>query len=423
MSETNETLEELRRVLSPGSTLLCTGGLGEPSALLDLVARNPELSEGLRVILIRPPGSKGTDIVLPGARVTVFFEAPDLVAGENVGQVELIPMQYSQICRFLREVGLDAVWARVAPVSGDDGNFSAGLCADFLPIALDEGAPLFAEVNRAFPAPVGAPRIARERCVAHVSSDAPPPTSRTAPDEVADRIGAHVASLIEDGDCVETGIGAIPGAVLRALGNKNDLGVHSGLISDEVRQLAEAGVVTGARKTIDRGHIVTGFVLGSEELYEWAATDPRVSFRSAAYTHDTSVLGQIDAFKAVNSAVEVDLLGQVNAEMIRGRQVSGTGGALDFVRGAARSRGGRSIVALPATAARGKVSRIVPALAAGTVATTTRTDLDYVVTEFGVARLSGRGVEARARALIEVAAPEFREGLAEAWEAGAESQS
>ena len=171
----------------------------------------------------------------------------------------------------------------------------------------------------------------------------------------------------------------------------------------------------GAAKTIDRGRIVTGFLAGDAESYAWAAVAPELLFKPVNYTHDHGVLASIDNFVAINSAIEVDLFGQVNAEMIGGRQHSGTGGGLDFMRGAVRARGGRSIVAFAATAARGTISRIVPALAQGTVATALRTDADIFVTEYGAARVRHLDTEARARALIEIAAPEFRDALRDAW--------
>jgi 4-hydroxybutyrate CoA-transferase len=275
-----------------------------------------------------------------------------------------------------------------------------------------------AEINHAMPAPPGAPKVPLGRVDYAIETDRPLPNMPTAPTSPAVReIGRLIAELVDDGDCIETGIGAIPSAVLAALGGKNDLGLHSGMIADGVMDLAEAGVLTGAAKPIDRGKIVTGLTLGSAALYDWAGRSRQVRYRAVDYTHDVGVIRRIDNFVAINSALEVDLFGQVNAEMLAGRQVSGTGGAVDFMRGAARAKGGRSIVALTATAARGSVSRIVPALAAGTAATALRTDVDYVITEFGAARLRHLPVAARAEALIAIAAPDFRDELRERWRA------
>ena len=182
----------------------------------------------------------------------------------------------------------------------------------------------------------------------------------TPPDAVAQQIGRRVAELVADGDCIQTGIGAIPAAILAALANKNDLGLHSGLIDDGGRALIESGVMTGRAKKIDRGLHVTGMALGSSALLDWLAQRPDVVFRGADHTHEVRVIGELSGFVSINSAVEVDLFGQVNAERVAGRQISGTGGSVDFMRAAKASPGGRSIVAMTATARGGSVSRIVP---------------------------------------------------------------
>ena len=395
--------------MRPGATVFCSGGLAEPTGLLDLLSADPSLTAGVRLVLIRPPGVQLARLELPEATVVSFFQPTDLEAGRNIGAVEFMPKQYSQICRYLAETDFDLALGQLAP-SGE-GALSYSLCADFLPLLVEKGVPLVAECNAALPDCVGARKVPRDRCLAVLESRRAPVQLESASSSVAEAIGAQVATLIGDGDCVETGIGSIPDAVLRALDEKNDLGIHSGMISDGVWELVEKGVVTGAQKTIDRGLVVAGFALGSPGLYDWASTEERVEFRDVRYTHDTSVLGQIDCFKAVNSAIEIDLLGQVNAEMVRGKQLSGIGGSLDFMRGAARSRGGSSVVALPATAAKGKVSRIVPRFAPGHVATAARSDLDAVATEYGVARVRDLSVTERALALAEIAAPEFRDDL------------
>ena len=236
--------------------------------------------------------------------------------------------------------------------------------------------------------------------------------------DVEERIGRNVAGLVDDGDCLQTGVGAIPDAVLDSLSSHRHLGFHSGMLCDGARKLIDAGVITGERKTRDRGRHVTGFVYGDADLYGWAVTRDDLDLRPVSYTHDAGVLASLDNLVIVNSAVQVDLFGQINAEMIGARQISGTGGAVDFFRGAALGRGGRSIVALPSTAARGSRSRIVVRLDPPGVATALRTDCDYVVTEFGVASLSGRTVDERAEALIGVSAPEFRRELEERWQSG-----
>jgi len=227
-------------------------------------------------------------------------------------------------------------------------------------------------------------------------------------DSVAQRIGELVAELICDGDCIQTGIGGIPAAILARLGDKNDLGMHGGIIDDGGMHLIRNGNLNGINKPLDTGRHIAGMALGSHELIDWLAQSPEVLFRPANYTHEVSVIAQLPQFVSVNSAVEVDLYGQVNAEVVSGRQISGTGGSVDFMRAAKASAGGRSIVAMSATARNGAISRIVPKVE---LVTALRTDVDMVVTEFGVARLKSIPVRARALALIEVAAPDFRDGL------------
>jgi 4-hydroxybutyrate CoA-transferase len=227
-------------------------------------------------------------------------------------------------------------------------------------------------------------------------------------DPAATRIGELVSELIVDGSCIQTGIGAIPAAILSQLSDKNDLGMHGGLIDDAGRELIDLGVLSGKSKTIDNAKHVAGMALGTDKLYEWLAYQEDVVFRGADYTHEVSVISQIDDFVSINSAVEIDLYGQINSEFAGGRQISGTGGSVDFMRAAKSSKRGKSIVAMNATAKNGEVSRIVQKVE---LVTALRTDVDIVVTEFGVANLKNLPVNQRADALIEIAAPQFREQL------------
>ena len=227
-------------------------------------------------------------------------------------------------------------------------------------------------------------------------------------DPAATRIGELVSELIVDGSCIQTGIGAIPAAILSQLSDKNDLGMHGGLIDDAGRDLIDLGVLSGKSKTIDNAKHVAGMALGTDKLYEWLAFQEDVVFRGADYTHEVSVISQIDDFVSINSAVEIDLYGQINSEFAGGRQISGTGGSVDFMRAAKSSKRGKSIVAMNATAKNGEVSRIVQKVE---LVTALRTDVDIVVTEFGVANLKNLPVNQRADALIEIAAPQFREQL------------
>ncbi len=229
--------------------------------------------------------------------------------------------------------------------------------------------------------------------------------------DVYQRIGKNIAGLIEDGSTLQTGIGTVSDAVLNYLTDKKDLGVHTELFSDGVIKLIELGVLTNEKKTLHPGKIIASFVLGSQTLFDYIDNDPFMEFHPSHYTNDPYIISKNDKMVAINSAIEVDLTGQVCADSIGSRFYSGFGGQLDFIRGAARSKGGKPIIALPSTAKNGALSRISPFLASGAGVTTTRGDVHYVVTEYGVADLYGKTILQRAKALIDIAHPDFREAL------------
>jgi acyl-CoA hydrolase len=241
-----------------------------------------------------------------------------------------------------------------------------------------------------------------------------PPES---PSAIHTGIGERVASLVEDGATLQLGIGAIPDAVVAALASKRDLGVHTEMVSDRVMDAIESGVITGARKTLHPGKVVATFAMGSRALYDYIDNNPLFEMRPADYTNNPFVIAQNDNMVAINSALEVDITGQVCAESVGKRIFSGFGGQLDFIRGAAMSKGGVPVIALPSTAADGTVSRIVPMLRPGAGVVTTRADVHYVVTEYGIAQLYGKTLRQRVRELMDVAHPDFRAALEqEAWE-------
>jgi len=236
----------------------------------------------------------------------------------------------------------------------------------------------------------------------------------TAVGEVARAIGRRVADLIDNGSTLQMGIGEIPDAVLHFLEGKRDLGIHTEMFSDGVVDLFERGVVTGEAKTLHKGKIVSSFVLGSQKTFDFLDNNPFVEFHPTEYVNDPFVIAQNEKMVAINSAIAVDLTGQVCADSIGRAVYSGFGGQVDFIRGAARSRGGKPVIAMPSTAKDGRVSRIVDVLDEGAGVVTSRADVHYVVTEHGVANLHGRSLRERARALIECAHPDFRDDLCEA---------
>lgn len=410
--------DKVAEYLQPGMTVFVAGATAEPGLILDALRDNPACCAGIRFVSVSVPGINNIDFSAfhEDCQSTAFFATRANRDAIATGRVDFMPLQYRSIFDYLAgEFSFDLVLAQL-PAPGENGSFSLGVCADFLPAVLDNAKLLIAEINSQQPLAADSPAWPISRLDIAVACDRSVATIAAATvDQAALDIGRHVAELIRDGDCLQVGIGDVPNAILAALNDRNDLGIHSGLVSDGIMALVTTGNITGTNKGIDTGHIVTGTTLGSRELIDWAGTTPQLSFRPVSYTHDVGVIRQLDNFVSINSALEVDLFGQVNADMLHGRQLSGTGGSIDMMRAAALSRGGRSIIALKATAAGGSKSRIVAALSHDTAATILRTDVDYVVTEYGTRRIRHLSTIARANALAEIAAPQYRDHLRDDW--------
>ncbi len=392
--------------LKPGQRLFVAGSSNEPTGLLARL-KAVDLPADLHFVQFPLAGYNREDFTgyAPDARFTTFFMTPHLKAADPA-RLRFLPMQMRRVYDYVA-ANTDVALVQVARDA--DGRLRLGPNVDFVEAALDSASVVLAELNTSFVAPAGCPLVDEARLDAVVETERPlAELPAAAEDAAAEAIGALVAAEIRDGDCLQTGIGAIPAAILARLGDKNDLGMHGGLIDDGGLALIERGVITGANKEIDTGRHVTGMALGTPALLDGLARRPDVQFRGANYTHEISVIGRLSSFVSINSAVEVDLYGQINAEMAGGRQISGTGGSVDFMRAARVSPGGRSIVAMTSTARGGSVSRIVPKVE---LVTALRTDVDLVITEHGVARLRDASVAERARALIAIAAPEFRDEL------------
>jgi 4-hydroxybutyrate CoA-transferase len=404
--------------LKPGMTVFVAGATAEPLTILDALRNNPDCCAGVRFVSASIPGVNHVDFSSfhDNCKSTAFFATPENRSSISTGNVDFLPMQYRAIFDYLSDdQHFDVVLAQL-PALENDEKLSLGICADFLPAVLDRATLLIAEINPLQPVPGDSPGWPLSRLDLAVECDRPiAEIPVPGIDQAAADIGRIVAEIIRDGDCLQVGIGEIPNAILAELRNKNDLGVHSGLVSDGLMALAKAGNITGENKNIDTGRIVTGTTIGSRDLMDWAGADPRLSFHPVNYTHDAGVIRQLDQFVSINSALQVDLFGQVNADMLNGQQISGTGGSVDMIRGAALSRNGRSVIALKATAEGGKTSRIVSRLGSDTAATILRTDVDYVVTEFGACRIKHLSAGERVDALINIAAPQFRDQLRRDW--------
>ncbi len=390
---------------------------GEPQILVEELARQAARFGTLEVAeMLSMRWSKA--LVQPSVfghiRVNALFIGAAVRAAVQSGDADYTPVFLSEIPALFRPGGplpLDAALVQVSPPD-DHGYCSMGVCVDVMRSAVENARMVIAQINPRMPRTLGNSFIHSSKIHYAVEHDCPLVTlDGPETDPVQDQIGARVAELVEDGCTLQTGIGGIPDAVLSRLRDRKDLGVHTEMLSDGVMALIEAGVITGAQKPLWPGKAVTSFVLGSEKLYRFVDNNPMVEMQPSDVTNDPYLIARHPRLVAINSALAIDLTGQVNADSIGTRFYSGIGGQVDFLRGAARSAGGRPIVALPSTAKKGTVSRIVPTLATGAGVVTSRGDVHHVVTEWGRVNLHGLTIRQRARALISIAHPAFRDQL------------
>jgi 4-hydroxybutyrate CoA-transferase len=389
-----------------------------PSVLLDaLVARAHELEDvGVIHLHIEGPGPHLAPEMTGHFRHRALFIGPNARAAVNEGRADYVPIFLSDVPRLFesRAQPLDAVLVNVTPPDRH-GFCSLGTSVEAMHAAIRSARTVIVQFNASMPRTLGDSFVHVNDIDLAVDVDVPPYEHAVgAIGEVERKIGEFVADLVPDGATLQLGIGAIPAATALALRDMRDLGIHTEMFTDAVVDLVEAGVVTGARKERNRGKIVTAFVMGSKRLYDFIHDNPMVEMRPVDFTNDTHVIRSFSRMVAINSAIEVDLTGQVVADSIGHRLYSGVGGQMDFVRGAALASEGQAIIALPSTAAGGTVSRITPSLKAGAGIVTTRAHVRTVVTEWGVAELFGRSTDERAAALISIAHPTFRDELAAA---------
>ena len=324
---------------------------------------------------------------------------------------ELVPNHFSEVPRLLRETTKCSLVLAAASPMDRHGYFSLGTNCDYVGPFIGR-APFFLEVNARMPRTFGRNQLHVSQVVGWTEVDRPlvevPPAS---PSPVDERIASLVAERVPDGATIQAGIGSIPSALVRGLRGHRDLGVHAELLSDGLIELLESGVVTGTRKHVAPGKVVTTFALGTQALYDFLSENPAVEFLPVDYVNDPRVIAREDCFVSINATTEVDLVGQCASETVGGRYWSSSGGQADFGRGAMYSPHGMAFVVLPSTAAGGRVSRIRATLSPGSMVTTLKNTVDHVVTEHGVAEMRGRSISQRAAALIAIAAPEFRDGL------------
>jgi len=400
--------------LRPGMKVLVPPGCGEPVTLLAEIAAQAERLRDLTLL----GGIQLGDVAYArpehaALRAATWQMSSRLADARRRGRVEFVPVRYFDlVTEFVRggHWAPDCVLVHTAPPDAA-GYLSLGVSVGVsLPAA--RTAPLvIAQVNPRMPRTCGNGWLHRSQVDAWVDVDEPlveypPPTVG----EVERAIGRHVAALVPDRAAVQVGVGAIPQAVLESLDGHRDLALHS-LLVDAAVGLVERGVVTCAAKRLHRGRMDVAEAMGTRRLFDFVRDNDRINMESSEFVHDPDIVARLDRFVSINSALEIDLMGQVTAESLGGRQVAGIGGQFDFVLGASRSHGGAAIIALPSTGREGSVSRIVPRLAPGAAVTTPRFLADWVVTEHGAAKLKGRGERERAAALIAVAHPRFREEL------------
>lgn len=414
------TAEEAIRAVKSGDRVFLTGNCSIPKVLLAaLVDYAPEV-EDVEITHALTLGS--SDYVADGmedhVRVNTMFIGANVRKAVQEGRADFTPVFLSEFTLLFKQgfLPLDVALVHLSPPD-EHGFCSFGVESGLTKTPAESAHIIVAEVNQQMPRTLGDTFIHVSKIDYVVSVDYPlmeMPMSEGEPSELAQEIAGHIAQLIPDEATMQMGIGAIPDAVLGYLYDKTDLGVHTELFSDGVIDLVEAGVINNARKTLHQGKITAGFVIGTRRLYEFIHDNPIIELHRTEYVNDPFVIAQNDRQVAINSAIEIDLTGQVCADSIGPKLYSGVGGQLDFIYGASRSKDGVPVIALPATAKDGKISRIVPLLKQGAGVVTTRNHVRYVVTEYGVADLYGKTIRQRARLLINIAAPEFRDQLAHA---------
>lgn len=403
--------------LQDDDMIIVPTGVGEPPALLTALSEARTRWQGIRVaqiLAMRKYGYFEQDTARHVRHAALFFGGASRASGQG-GWCDFIPNYFSEIPTLI-ERGLmpaDVVFAMASGMNAQ-GYFALSLGTDYTMAAVARARVVVLEVNPHVP-------FAHGQCHVHISQvtalveDERPILEVGLPviGPVQEAIGKHVADMIEDGSTLQIGYGGIPDAVVMQLTHKHDLGIHTEMIGDGILKLVECGAVTNRRKTLLPGKMVATFALGSRKLYDFMHHNPMLEMHPPNFTNDPYIAGQNDHLVSINASLQVDLLGQCGSESIAHLPYSGTGGQVDFVRAANRSRGGKSFIVLPSTAKDGSISRIVPTLTPGTHATTSKNDVNYVVTEYGVAQLRGKSAKQRAQELIAIAHPDFRGWLRE----------
>ena len=416
--ERTTSAEAAVRKICSGNRVVIGHACGEPSFLVDAMIDNAAAYQDVEIVHMVAMGK--CEYAKP--EFSAHFRHNALFVGGGTrdaiarGDGDYTPSFFFEVPElFSSALPVDVAMVMVTPPN-EEGYCSLGVSVDYTLEAVKQAKLVIAQVNDQLPwtGPHSTVSVDEIDCFVEHSApliELPPPKIG----DVERAIGEYCASLIQDGDTLQLGIGAIPDAVLMFLKEKKDLGIHSEMFSDGVVELAEAGVINNAKKNLHPGKFIAGFLMGTRRLYDFVDHNPAVELWPIDYVNHPFVVGQNDRLVSINSCVQVDLMGQVASESIGLKQISGVGGQVDFVRGAAFSKGGRSIIAMPSTT-KGNISKIVPFLDEGSAVTTSRNEVNYVVTEYGIAHLKGRTLRERARALIGIAHPDARDALEEEFE-------
>ncbi|MCB9452275.1 MAG: acetyl-CoA hydrolase/transferase family protein [Anaerolineaceae bacterium] len=408
--------EEAAQKVVSGQRIFLTGNCSVPQVFVQaLLDRYQELEhvEVVQLLDLGPEGNKITEDIAEHIRINTFFISGNVRKAVNAGLADFTPVFLREIPLLFRSgrMALDIAVIQVSPPD-QHGYCSYGVEVGVTKAAAESAGLVIAEVNPNMPRTLGDSFIHVSQIDCFIEVDYMLPELKPEPPSpVQDRIADHIAALIPDAATLQMGIGGIPDAVLRRLTDHKNLGIHTELFSDGVMEMIEMGVITNSAKTIHTGKVVSGFVLGTQRLYKYIDDNPIFELHPTEYVNDPVIIAQNDRMVSINSAIEVDLTGQVCADSIGYRLYSGVGGQVDFVRGAARSKDGQTFIALPSTTKDGTISRIVPHLKEGAGVTTSRNDVHCIVTEYGVADLYGRSISERVHALVSIAHPDFREEL------------
>lgn len=409
-----KTPEEAIKLIKDGDRVVTAFGCCEPIGIERALVENYENYHDVQVTSMLLIGETPwvRDEVKGHFSFNSFFASGSSRKAIENGIADFTTCYFYEIPKVLREVVKPRVTIMSVSPPDENGYVSLGTNVDYIESTLAYCEVKIAQVNKYVPKTHGEAikHVSEFDCFVEIDEPLPevPSVENT---EVEKAIGKHCASLINDGDCIQLGIGGIPNAICAELHDKKDLGLHSEMVGDGIIDLIKKGVINNSKKTIHHGKSILGFVFGTEKLFHFLDHNPAVEMHPIEYVNNPSVIAQNDNMVSVNSCLQVDLQGQVVSDTIGLTQFSGVGGQVDFVRGATMSKGGRSIIAMPSTAKGGTVSRIVPVITEYSAVTTTRNDVNYIVTEYGIAQLKGKTMKDRARALIMIAHPNFREAL------------